>query len=448
MHRGTSSKRTRVPNGKRGLAGAGSVVSLLGVLAFSSWAGTAGAEAPIPAPAPGQPPATILSVNIEGLDTIAPSVTVPAGTAVTPAATLAGVGASHATGTVTYGVYLDSQCQIAAQAPVVESIATPGVLPAAPPAVLGVGTYYWRAVFTSGGQFQPLNQSSSTSCGLAGQPDVTVSSSAGPLPTPSPGQPPGTVVTVNFTGSNTVAASVAVPVGTPVNAAATLAGVNASHASGTVTYGVFADSACHDAARAAMIVPISSPGVLPAAPSVVLGVGTYYWKVDFNSGGTFQELNLSSSTGCGISGQPNVIVGSPFPVTVTASLAGGGQSGTIISVPIGTAVTALGSLSGPHAASATGWVEYSIYTSKATNCSGSSLSDEMVAANGVLPASPAIVESSPGTYYWGIRYSGDAFNAGFHSGCIAVETVVNPVLMPPAPKPTPGAALHQKRWLP
>ncbi len=196
-----------------------------------------------------------------------------------------------------------------------------------------------------------------------------------------------------------------------------------------------------------MIVPISSPGVLPAAPSVALGVGTYSWKIDFNLGGTFQELNLSSSTGCGISGQPNVTVGSPLAVTVTASLTGGGQSGTIISVAIGIAVTILGSLSGPHAASATGWVEC-IYTSKASNCSGSSLSDEMIAANGVLPASPAIVASSPGTYYWGIRYSDDAFNAGFHSGCIAVETVGNPVLMPPAPKPTPGAALHQKRWRP
>ncbi len=81
--------------------------------------GPAAAEAPIPAPSPGQPPATILSVNFEGLDTIAPSVTVPVGTAITPAATLAGVGAPHATGTVTYSVYLDDQCQIAAGAPVV-----------------------------------------------------------------------------------------------------------------------------------------------------------------------------------------------------------------------------------------------------------------------------------------------------------------------------------------
>lgn len=447
MHRGTGSQRTWGFVGKPGRARAGWVASLVGVVAVTAWAGTVGAEAPIPAPSPGQPPATILSLNFEGIDTIAPSVTVPVGTAVTPAATLAGVGASQATGTVTYTVYLDSQCQIAAEAPVIQSIATPGVLPSAPPVALAAGTYYWRAAFNSRGQYQALDQSSATPCGLAGQPDVTVSSTAGPLPTPSPGQPPGTVVTVNFTGLDTIATTIAVPVGTSLNAVATLAGVNASHASGTVTYGVYTDSQCQIAALAAIVEPITSPGVVPAAPPIVLGVGTYYLKVDFNSGGTFQELNFSSSTGCGIAGQPNVTVGSPLPVTATVSLTGAGQSGSIITVPVGTAVTALGALSGPHAASATGWVEYSLYTSKASNCSGSSLSDEIITANGVLPPSPSVIETSPGTYYWGLRYSGDAFNAGFHSGCVAVETVVNPGVMPPAPKPAPVSALHQKRWI-
>ncbi len=447
MQRGTGpNRRTWRCIGKSGLGRPGWAVALLGVLAIGSWAGTAGAEAPIPAPSPGQPPATILSVNLEGVGTIAPSVTVPVGTAVTPAATLAGVGASHATGTVTYSVYTDNQCRIAAEAPVVESIATPGVLPPAPPVVLGAGTYYWKALFVSGGQFQQLDQSSSTACGLAGQPDLTVSSTAGPIPRPSPGQPPGTVVSVNFTGLDTIASSVAVPVGTAVTAAATLAGVNASHATGTVTYGVYTDSRCQHAALAPMLASITSTGVLPAAPSVVLGVGTYYWKVDFNSGGTFQELNLSSSTGCGIAGQPNVTVGSPLPVTVTASLTGGGRSGTIITVPVGTAVTVLATLHGPHAATATGWVEYSLYDNKASHCTGSSLSDQMIAAHGVLPPSPPVTATSPGTYYWGLRYSGDAFNAGFHTGCIAVEKVVSPGLSPPTSTPAPVAPLHQTRW--
>ena len=63
-----------------------------GVLAISSWVGTAAAEAPIPAPSPGEPPATILSLNFEGVGTIAPTVSVPVGTAVTPVVSLAGVG--------------------------------------------------------------------------------------------------------------------------------------------------------------------------------------------------------------------------------------------------------------------------------------------------------------------------------------------------------------------
>jgi hypothetical protein len=450
MQRGTGSNRTWGRIGKPGLPRAGWALPVLGVLAIGSWVGTAAAEAPIPAPSPGEPPATILALNFEGVDTIAPTVTVPVGTAVTPVASLAGVGASHATGTVTYSVYLDNQCQTAAEAPVVEAIATPGVLPPAPAVVLGAGTYYWTAAYASGGQLQALNQSSSTPCGVSGQPDVTVSSSASPLPRPSPGQPPATVVTVDFTGLDTIATTVAVPVGTPIDATATLAGVNASHASGTVTYGVYTDGQCQNAALAPMVETIVSPGVLPPSPSVVLGVGTYYWKVDFDSGGTLQEVNLSSTTGCGTAGQPNVTVGSPLPVTTTVALTGGGQSGAIITVPVGTTVTAFATLGGPNAALATGWVEYSLYDTNATNCTGSSLSDEIVTA-GVLPQSPPVTATSPGTYYWALRYSGDAFNAGSHSGCVAVEQVTAapaPGTAPTLPPSQPSTStLHQKRWL-
>ena len=133
MQRGTGSKPHMGTHRETGdfLAPDGSC-RFWGCSPSAAWVGTAAAEAPIPAPSPGEPPATILSLNFEGLDTIAPTVTVPVGTSVTPVATLAGVNASHATGTVTYSVYLDNQCQTPAEPPVVETIATPGVLPPAP----------------------------------------------------------------------------------------------------------------------------------------------------------------------------------------------------------------------------------------------------------------------------------------------------------------------------
>ena len=101
--------------------------------------------------------------------------------------------------------------------------------------------------------------------------------------------------------------------------------------------------------------------------------------------------------------------------------------------------------------SATGWVEYSVYNTNTTNCTGSSLSDESISAVGVLPQSPPVTETTPGTYYWGLRYSGDAFNAGSHSGCVAIERVTiapDPVTTPtPSPSPPSTSVLHQKRWL-
>ena len=47
---------------------------------------------------------------------------------------------------------------------------------------------------------------------------------------------------------------------------------------------------------------------------------------------------------------------------MTTSLSGGGQSGTSISVPTGTAVTDTAALSGTNASSATGSVTYNVYT--------------------------------------------------------------------------------------
>ena len=60
---------------------------------------------------------------------------------------------------MTYGIYTDSQCRIAALVPVVTSITSPGTLPRGPPVVLGVGTYYWKVDFNSEGariRIEPL----------------------------------------------------------------------------------------------------------------------------------------------------------------------------------------------------------------------------------------------------------------------------------------------------
>ena len=130
---------------------------------------------------------------------------------------------------------------------------------------------------------------------------------------------------------------------------------------------------------------------------------------------------------------------SPKPTSVSTSLSGGGQSGTSISVPTGTAVIDTATLSGTNASTATGTVTYNVYSDSGctTLAPGGGGTPETITKAGTLPASSPITLSNAGTYYWDAVYSGDTTNATSTSTCGTaasggeVETVT-----PPAPQPT------------
>ena len=60
----------------------------------------------------------------------------------------------------------------------------------------------------------------------------------------------------------------------------------------------------------------------------------------------------------------------PAATSLSTSLSGGGQSGTSINVPTGTAVTDTATLSGTNAAAATGTVTYNVYSDSALHHAG------------------------------------------------------------------------------
>jgi hypothetical protein len=118
------------------------------------------------------------------------------------------------------------------------------------------------------------------------------------------------------------------------------------------------------------------------------------------------------------------------PTTVSTSLSGGGQSGTSISVPTGTAVTDTATLSGTNAATATGTVTYNVYSDSActTLASGGGGTAETITTAGTLPPAAPVTLSTAGTYYWGVTYSGDSSNQTSSSTCGTggeVETVAS-----------------------
>jgi hypothetical protein len=114
---------------------------------------------PTPAPAPTPLPTTTTTTQ-SGAGSVGASITVPQGTAVSDQAHIAGAAATSATGTVTYNLYKDSKCTIAATAGSTASVLA-GV--AGPSAAVkpGPGTYYWRVAY--GGN--ATNDGSTSACG-------------------------------------------------------------------------------------------------------------------------------------------------------------------------------------------------------------------------------------------------------------------------------------------
>jgi hypothetical protein len=103
-------------------------------------------------------------------------ITVPAGTQVTDTATMSGLHAGSAGGTVTYTVYSDNTCTTVVQAGSAQAIMTPGVLPPSAPVTMNnAGIFYWLASYSGDGANFP-----STSICL--DETVTVTPATGTVP--------------------------------------------------------------------------------------------------------------------------------------------------------------------------------------------------------------------------------------------------------------------------
>ena len=112
------------------------------------------------------PTPTTLTSSLSGGGQSGAQITVPAGTAVTDSATVAGANAATASGTVTYSVYSDSSCTNAVSTGSPKTITNPGTLPSSEPVTLtSPGTYYWQVSYSG----DTLNDGSVSSCGAEKQ---------------------------------------------------------------------------------------------------------------------------------------------------------------------------------------------------------------------------------------------------------------------------------------
>jgi hypothetical protein len=115
---------------------------------------------------------------------------------------------------------------------------------------------------------------------------------------------------------------------------------------------------------------------------------------------------------------------------VAPTLTGGGFSGEKITVPQGTAVADHATLSGTGIASATGTVEYRVYSDSACTKLVATAGTVSIAGGTAPPSSPQML--ALGTYYWQAYYSGDAGHNASTSECGAeVQTVSASAEEPP-----------------
>lgn len=249
-----------------------------------------------------------------------------------------------------------------------------------------------------------------------------------------------TTVTTSLSDGTTSGTSITVPSGTAVTDTATLAGANASTATGTVAYNVYSDSACTDLVDSGSAEPITTAGTAPPSAAVTLAnPGTYYWQAVYSG----DSANAASASACGPAGEVETVTPVAAPISVSASLSGGGKTGISVSVPAGTAVTDTATLSGTNAGTATGTVTYTVYSDSACAAAVSTGSAQTITTPGTLPASAPVTLSTVGVYYWQASYSGDANNTAAVSTCgsngevetvtsVATPTSLNTTLIGPA----------------
>ena len=104
-----------------------------------------------------------------------------------------------------------------------------------------------------------------------------------------------TSATTSLSGGGKTGTSITVPPGTSVHDTSTLAGTNATGATGTMTYTWYADDACTVVQAGQAPKSIITPGTMPDSDPVTLPSGTYYPRA-FYSG---DAGNNASASSCG-----------------------------------------------------------------------------------------------------------------------------------------------------
>ncbi len=319
-----------------------------------------------------------------------PGSPVAIGTPVYDTATLSGATA-NASGYVTYGLFSDSSCkaEVANLTPTDNGVVG-GVAPQSNPYTFtAAGTWYFQATYSGD------------------------NNNAGPVSSPCMSEEMVVQKDTPTVSTQTVPGS-PVAIGTSVYDTASLSGATAN-ASGTVSYGLFSDSACTQ--EVADLTPtdnsVTGGSVPESIPYTFNAAGTWYFQATY-SGDNNNAGPVSSPCG-----SEKVVVNENLVSISTQTVPGS-------PVAIGTSVHDTAALSGTTA-NASGYVTYGLFSDSAcTNEVADLTPTDNSVVGGVVPASKSYTFNAAGTWYFQATYSGDSNNAGpVSSPCTSEAMVVS-----------------------
>jgi hypothetical protein len=230
---------------------------------------------------------------------------------------------------------------------------------------------------------------------------------------PAGGFGSASVLNTTLSGGGQSGASIAVAQGTVVSDSATLTGLNASTATGTVAYNVYSDAACTKIVAAAGAAGIGGGAAGPSTP-MNLNPGVYYWQASYS--GDINNKPIASECG-------KEVLTVLAPTATSTVQTGGGVSGASIPALLGTPVSDQATIAGAFVAAASGTVTYTLY--KDSKCTQPVVSSVGLVTAGVAGPSAAVAPSKTGTYYWTAVYSGGGLDLGSASACGSEKLIVS-----------------------
>jgi hypothetical protein len=238
--------------------------------------------------------ATTTSALLSGEGSSGATVTVKEGASVTDQATVEGAHAATATGTVEYRIYSDSACSNLVESAGSASVngGSGGVSEAKK---LASGSHYWQASYSG----DATNMASTSACAA----EVV----QGP-----------TTTTALLSGEGSSGVTLTVTEGASVSDKATVEGVNAAIATGTVEYKIYSDSACSNLVESAGSASVNG-GSGGASAARKLAAGTHYWQASYSG----DAANRPSTSACAAE-----IVHAPAPAPAPSTPSAGGGGGT------------------------------------------------------------------------------------------------------------------------